>query len=401
MDMPTRTIDTSALRNGSLYGRPAGTHNAALTEVGQGTPMGELLRRYWQPVALARDATTTPKLIRALGEDLILFRDAAGRPGLVHPRCAHRGTSLIYGKVEERGIRCCYHGWLFDVQGRCVEQPCEPGGGAHRDKVRQPWYPVRDAYDLVFAYMGPPDRMPVLPRVESLEKVGPGQKVLGEQKAFASGGPAIADCNWLQYFENALDTFHVAVLHSNFSGLQFIPEMAVMPDVKWSMTAGGVKATQRRTLDDGSLFLRITEVLSPNVRSVPDAFGKKGPVDRIEWTLPVDDTHFTTFTAGVVAESARVIRERRVLHDGKLWEDMTEEERRLFPDDREAQVGQGPITLHSDEHLASSDQGLVMFRRLLQKQLAVLAEGKDPLGVWFNETDAVIRLEAGNFFNAQ
>lgn len=399
--MQTTSIDTNRLHSGSLYKRPPGTHNATLTEVGQGTPMGELLRRYWQPVALARDATTTPKLIRALGEELILFRDKSGRPGLVHPRCAHRGTSLYYGKVEERGIRCCYHGWLFDVEGHCVEQPCEPGGGAHRDKVRQPWYPVRDAYDLVFAYMGPPEKMPVLPRVDALEGAGPDQKILGEQKAFASGGPAIADCNWLQYFENALDTFHVAVLHSNFSGLQFIPEMAVMPEVKWSLTAGGVKATQHRQLDDGKLFLRVTEVLSPNVRSVPDAFGKKGPVDRIEWTLPVDDTHFTTFTAGVVAKDATVIRERRVLHNGKLWEDMTEEERRLFPDDREAQVGQGPITLHSDEHLATSDQGLVMFRRLLQRQLATVAEGKDPLGVWFNEAEAVIRLEAGNFFDAQ
>jgi nitrite reductase/ring-hydroxylating ferredoxin subunit len=385
---------------GQLYGRKQGTHNRELTEVTQGSPMGELLRRYWQPVALARDATTTPRLIKAFGEELILFRDKSGRPGLVHPRCAHRGTSLYYGKVEEQGIRCCYHGWLFDVEGRCLEQPCEPGNGAHRDKVRQPWYPVRDAYDLVFAYMGPPDRMPVLPRVLALEGAGPDQKILGEQKAFASGGPAIADCNWLQYFENALDTFHVAVLHSNFSGLQFIPEMAVMPDVEWSLTQLGVKATQKRKLPDGSTFLRITEALAPNVRSVPDAFGKKGHVDRIEWTLPVDDTHFTTFTAGIVAKDAKVIRERRVLHDGKLWEDMTEEEKQKFPDDREAQVGQGPITLHSDEHLVSSDVGLVMFRRLLQRQLKAVAEGKDPLGVWFNEAEAVIQLEAGNFFDA-
>lgn len=364
------------------------------------THPGELLRRYWQPVALSRDATSTPKVIRALGEELILFRDHSGRPGLVHPRCAHRGTSLYYGKVEEKGIRCCYHGWLFDVEGRCLEQPCEPEGGVHRDKVRQPWYPVRDAYDLVFAYMGPPEKMPILPRVEMLERVPPGFKVLGEQKAFASGGPVIADCNWLQYYENALDTFHVAVLHSNFSGLQFIPEMAVMPDVEWSLTSLGVKATQRRRLEDGKLFLRVTETIAPNVRSVPDAFGKNGPADRIEWTLPVDDTHFTTFTAGVVREDAKVIRERRVLHNGKLWEDMTEQERQAYPDDRDAQVGQGPITLHSDEHLATSDKGLVMFRRLLQRQLASLQRGEDPSGVWFDAEQAVIRLEAGNFFDA-
>ena len=102
-----------------------------------------------------------------LGEDLILFRDKTGRPGLVQARCAHRGTTLYYGKVEERGIRCCYHGWLFDVEGRCLEQPCEPEGGRFRDRVRQPWYPVQELYGLVFAYMGPPEKKPVLPRYDA------------------------------------------------------------------------------------------------------------------------------------------------------------------------------------------------------------------------------------------
>ncbi len=116
-----------------------------LVAVGRGTPMGELLRRYWHPVGLAADASGTPRKIRALGEDLILFRDGKGQAGLVHARCCHRGTTLYYGKVEERGIRCCYHGWLFDTQGRVLEQPCEPEGGLFRDKVRQPWYPGRGA----------------------------------------------------------------------------------------------------------------------------------------------------------------------------------------------------------------------------------------------------------------
>ena len=92
---------------------------------------------------MSTHATDTPRQVRALGEDLILFRDGAGRAGLVHARCCHRGTTLYYGKVEERGIRCCYHGWLFDAEGHCLEQPCEPEGGLFRDKVRQPWYPVR------------------------------------------------------------------------------------------------------------------------------------------------------------------------------------------------------------------------------------------------------------------
>jgi phenylpropionate dioxygenase-like ring-hydroxylating dioxygenase large terminal subunit len=108
---------------GTGFGRPPSTYIKSLTEVGPGTPMGNLLRRYWHPVGLASHATETPREVRVLGEDLILFRDKTGRPGLVQARCAHRGTTLYYGKVEERGIRCCYHGWLFDVEGRCLEQP--------------------------------------------------------------------------------------------------------------------------------------------------------------------------------------------------------------------------------------------------------------------------------------
>jgi len=163
MNDTTRAIDT-----GTAYGRPAPTHDRALTEVGAGTPMGELMRRYWHPVGLARDAGATPRMVRVLGEDLVLFRDAAGRPGLVHPHCTHRGASLYYGKVEERGIRCCYHGWLFDVQGHCLEQPCEPEGGRARDARRQPWYPLEERYGLVWAYLGPPEKKPVLPRYDAL-----------------------------------------------------------------------------------------------------------------------------------------------------------------------------------------------------------------------------------------
>ena len=114
---------------GTAYAmRPPATRTE-LTEVRRGTPMGELLRRYWHPVGLVTDATDVPRKVRALGEDLILFRDRHGRAGLLHARCCHRGTTLYYGKVEEDGIRCCYHGWKFDIEGHCLEQPCEPDGG--------------------------------------------------------------------------------------------------------------------------------------------------------------------------------------------------------------------------------------------------------------------------------
>src|SRR5262249_13191848 len=121
----------------TAYDLPEGKYIAALTLVGRGTPMGELLRRYWHPVGLTTDATGIPRRVRLLGEDLILFRDGSGRPALLHPRCTHRGADLYYGKIETQGIRCCYHGWLFAADGRCLEQPCEPGGGRGLSVFRQ------------------------------------------------------------------------------------------------------------------------------------------------------------------------------------------------------------------------------------------------------------------------
>ena len=203
---------------GSAYARKPPTYNAKLTEVGRGTPMGELLRRYWHPVGLAADAGATPRPVKVLGEELILFRDGEGRPGLVYPRCCHRGTTLYYGKIEERGIRCCYHGWLFDVEGHCLEMPCEPNPtGPQCQRVRQPWYPVEERYGLVFAYLGPPEKKPVLPRYECLEVMGPGEFVEADDSSIGSGGIVIAPCNWLQHFENVVDPYHVPILHGTFS----------------------------------------------------------------------------------------------------------------------------------------------------------------------------------------
>src|SRR5262249_51786405 len=152
--------------------------------------------------------TSRPQNVRLLGEDLILFRDKSGRPGLLYPRCMHRGTTLYYGKVDERGIRCCYHGWLFAVDGQCLEQPCEPDGGLHRETARQPWYPVQERYGLVFAYMGPPDKMPELPRYDALEDVHKGEFYAAFGGGFSVKNPVLP-CNWLQLWENIMDPYHV------------------------------------------------------------------------------------------------------------------------------------------------------------------------------------------------
>jgi len=380
---------------GTAYGRPPPSYRRELTEVGAGTPMGELLRRYWHPVGLAADASATPKQVRILGEDLILFRDGKGRAGLVHPRCAHRGASLYYGKVEEQGIRCCYHGWLWDAEGHCLEQPCEPGGGARRDKFRQPWYPVEERYGLVFAYIGPPSRKPVLPRYDCLEELGPGEFIETDDSSIGGGGPALIPCNWLQHWENVVDPFHVPVLHGSFSGAQFVKEMGVMPEVEFSATPRGVKVVSKRLREDGKLHRRVTEVVMPTLRVVPNPrVAKYGRVESIGWVLPIDDTSFRIYVAGRVTEKGELSKFRSKMA-GKFWWDLSEEEHQKFPGDYEAQTSQGKITFHSEEHFASSDKGIALLRRFLEQQLKLIAEGGDPACVAFTEQDAYVKLEAG------
>ena len=382
---------------GTAYGRPAPSHKKELTEVGPGTPMGELLRRYWHPIGLAADATDTPRQVRVLGEDLILFRDKQGRAGLVYPHCAHRGTSLLYGKVEENGIRCCYHGWLFSADGRCLEQPCEPEGGKFRDKVRQPWYPVQERYGLVWAYMGPPEKKPTLPRYEALENLDPGEFLEANDRSIGGGGPQIIDCNWLHHYENLVDPFHVVVLHSTFSGTQFVEQMALMPQVTWDKVELGVRTTSVRQLDDGKTFRRVSQAAIPTLRVIPSPrLGKFGRVESLGWILPIDDHHFRIYVVGRVSEAGELAK-MRSRQNGKLWEELTEEEHRASPGDYEAMVSQGKIARHSEEHLATSDRGIVMLRRFLQAQVEAVQRGEDPVGVSFDPEAPPVFFDAGNF----
>lgn len=359
--------------------------------------MGELLRRYWHPVGLGADACATPRKVRALGEDLILFRDGRGRAGLVYPHCAHRGASLYYGKTEAAGIRCCYHGWLFDVEGHCLEQPCEEGGGARRDRIRQPWYPVEERYGMVFAYMGPPDRKPLLPRFECLEVLDEGECIDADDSGIGTGGPPSAPCNWLQHYENVVDPFHVPILHGSFSGAQFTSQMASMPKVVFETTALGVKVTSTRRMDDGKTFLRVTEAAVPTLRVVPNPrVGKYGMVESIGWVLPIDDTNYRIYTAGRVVEKGGLTRFRS-RYNGRTWPELSAEEHQRYPGDYETQTSQGLIAHHSEEHLATSDKGIALLRRFLEAQLQRVADGEDPAGTSFSEDKSYVRFEAGNF----
>src|SRR6266571_714232 len=143
--------------------------NELLTRVRPGTPMGELLRRYWQPIAVARELTDEQptKFVRILGEDLVLFKDQSGNVGLLADHCSHRGASLLYGRVEERGIACAYHGWLYDTAGNCLECPAEPAGSMFHLTVKHRAYPVQQHYGMYWAYLGPLPA-PVIPRFDVL-----------------------------------------------------------------------------------------------------------------------------------------------------------------------------------------------------------------------------------------
>jgi phenylpropionate dioxygenase-like ring-hydroxylating dioxygenase large terminal subunit len=384
---------------GTAYGMKAAAFDNDLIEVEPGTPTGEMLRRYWHPFAVANDASDVPKAVRILGEDLILFRDGNGNVGLVHPRCCHRGTTLYYGKVENEGIRCCYHGWLFDTEGRTLDMPCEPEGGLHllsrnSDRYRQPWYPVKEYHGMIFAFLGPPERKPAFPTYDIFDELPEGWEIVADDDNIGLEGDP-TPCNWFQTHENVMDPFHVCILHAGFSGNQFVAEMAGLPEVSWYFTDQGVKSHQDRMLDDGRRFHRVTEVVMPNVRIVASPFVEfEGKATSVAWTLPISRTETKIFTL-----LKRPIGKQRVRasYDGKRWNQLTELEHQRFPGDYEAQVGQGAVTFHNQEHLASTDGGVTMFRRAFRQQIVAVENGNNPVGHVPEGVSANYCLLAGNF----
>jgi nitrite reductase/ring-hydroxylating ferredoxin subunit len=226
-----------------------------LTRVGPGTPCGEYLRRFWQPVAFARELTSAPLRSRILGEDLVVFRDRGGRVGVLHLHCAHRGTSLEFGIPLERGIRCCYHGWVYDVDGRCLETPGEPAGSRLRERIWQGAYPTHEFAGLVFAYLGPSDRRPAFPMYDSYD-------VAGHQLMPAA--KFMLPCNWLQVKDNSMDPVHTAFLHALSSGYQFTPAFGAVPELDWKLTDAGMVYLATRRVGD-LVWVRVCDYMPPNI----------------------------------------------------------------------------------------------------------------------------------------
>jgi phenylpropionate dioxygenase-like ring-hydroxylating dioxygenase large terminal subunit len=384
---------------GRAYGRPAATYDKELIEVGPGTFGGELLRRYWQPLALSSEITDDlPKPIRILGEDLIAFRDKSGMPGLVYPRCLHRGASLLYGKIEQVGIRCPYHGWLFNHEGLLLDAPCEIDQNSRINKiVRQPWYPVIEKHGLMFCYMGPPEKQPLLPDFasvignlaedESLDAAGGINPVTSGKAAIFFGA---MDFNWWSFFDNHMDPMHVGALHTTINGIQFFEHVSHNPSpckFKYLENGSGVAwLAHWRSRIDGTVTQEIRQTVVPNVVIRGPVFAAGGA--DILWIVPVDDVSHRLFmlrkkNRGVSTRDA-VRAELGIFQPswgpGKAWEEWTLEDHQRWQTDYMVQKSLGPINLQSDEHLTSADAGVAMMRRVFKRQAQLVKEGKDPIG---------------------
>lgn len=382
-------VRTAGTDSGTAYGLTKKvTFNTKLTAVGPGTPMGETLRRYWHPIALSSQATNVPRKVRLLCEDLILFRDGAGRPGLVVENCCHRGSSLFFGRVEDDGLRCCYHGWKFDVQGQCLEQPFEPQGGARRSVARQPWYPVQERYGLVWAYMGPPEKKPVLPRWAQLE-IPKGSTDLIEIRLSPGWGDeeGIMDFNWMHCYENGMDPFHVAWLHVMHSGPQFVFDSATnRPEVVQKLMA------DTRYLESKWGVAHETDVMT--VEMIFPASSVVPGFNDLMVHVPVDDnkTRMIQLTR-ISADQAGITKIRQLSHNGKSWDECTPEERQKYPGDSEA-MKDIPGSGHNWEHLATTDRGIVLMRRVWEREVDKVMRGEDPHGISYDENEPPRETEA-------
>ncbi|MBI1847801.1 MAG: Rieske 2Fe-2S domain-containing protein [Candidatus Rokubacteria bacterium] len=340
--------------------------NERLTRVGPGTPMGALLRRYWWPVGFAEHVTSRPQRLTRLGQELVLYRGADGRPGLMDLRCAHRGVALDYGRVEGECLRCPYHGWLYDRAGRCVEQPAEPQESTFKDRIRLGAYAVQEYGGLVFGYLGP-DPAPLLPRYDVMSR-DDGIKTLQVRRA---------NCNWLQVAENITDITHLAWLH----GATFPKYGARALSYDWERTAWGAKNIMRV---EGVEQEHVSCYVFPSLNRFPLAPIDGELVRAFIYRVPVDDVSSLVYMIRFRPGAARALQtlgelpaELGVYRPLETdWWGID-----FFDQDRMAVEQQGVVSNREAEHLSASDRGIILLRQMLQEGLAAVEAGRDPLGV--------------------
>ncbi|GAA5231866.1 aromatic ring-hydroxylating dioxygenase subunit alpha [Verticiella sediminum] len=355
--------------------------DAELTHVEQGAPMGEYLRRYWQPVALSAELGELPLPVRMFGEDLVLFRTRSGKPGLLEKHCAHRGASLEFGICEDEGLRCCYHGWLFGVDGTILETPGEPADSRLRHNICQGAYPLHEYQGIVFGYFGPADRKPEFPVYDSFEREG------DRLVPYCITYP----CNWLQVHENVMDPAHAVFLHTRISFTQFSEAWGELPDMAFVPTPTGmIYVTSRRWQD--KVWVRSNDILLPNLAQVghiweegahEKAFGR---VAITRWTTPIDNTtcriigwrhfHPDADPRGIADETQCGVESVDFFGQNGARDYA---ERQRIPGDYDAMVSQRRIAVHAMESLTRCDRGVAMLRQSLRREARRVAQGEDPV----------------------
>lgn len=367
--------------------------NQLLTSIEGDSPGGQLLRRYWQPVAVATELTQEKsiKRVRVFGENLVVYRDKSGRYGLVGEQCPHRSASLAYGRVDEQGIRCPYHGWKFNAAGQCLEQPAEPRNSTYKDEIQHTAYPVEKLGGLLFAYFGPLPA-PALPRWDVLAWEH-GRRWIQKH--------SVLNCNWMQAMENSVDPSHLYWLHGGSAHLAKIGQY----DEKHDFITFEFGIMKRRTTEASAGKGEVDQhpLLFPNIlrhvlktRNVKDGKVRHN----LQFRVPVDDTHTQVFVAFFEPSDSE-----RISPDADCpveYFDMRDSEgqyrlENVLVQDAMAWETQGPVMDRSREHLGTGDKGLVIFRKLLKEQIEIVRRGGTPLGCLPKEQERpIIELDVIN-----
>ena len=355
--------------------------NELLTRVGPGTPAGEMLRRYWHPIGFVNELKKRPLRRRILGEDLVLFRDDQGRLGLLALRCSHRGTSLEFGHLEDGGLRCCYHGWLYDVEGRVMEQPGEPPDSTFRERVRHLAYKVQELSGVVFAYLGP-EPAPLLPRYD----------VLVREDGVRARRARIVNCNFFQMIENSVDQNHLKWLHRTAKTPTWDDGEINPQQFEYGILNTYTRRVAGKRYAHVNFFLLPTMNKTGNVEEGhPTEHQASSSGEVMRWRVPADDTHTMHFTVefGAIVDGkpvANIMKDEseQGLIESKFGVYKWDESINWFArgdQDRVAQESQGPIYDRTGEHLAYTDRGVILLRRLYKESIEAVQKGLDPIGV--------------------
>jgi phthalate 4,5-dioxygenase oxygenase subunit len=382
--------------------------NERITRVGPGTPGGELMRRYWQPALLSEELVENdgaPVRVRLLGEDLVAFRDTMGRIGLIDAYCPHRRASMFFGRNEECGLRCVYHGWKFDVEGNCVEIPSEPPESDFKRKVKMTSYPTHESGGIIWAFMGPADAMDCPPDFEWLRAPVTHRHITKTYE----------DCNYLQGLEGGLDPVHSSFLHSVFTDKNRIRNREKRPVIEVEATDYGFHTYSSLRVDEERHYVRKDHYVLPfhQIRAGTRSYsGAPHPVPKNDghiW-VPIDDEKTWVFNWAIsVDENAPLTPEymyRFDKKDGRTKDDfipgtyyLKQNRANDYLIDREVQKtqtftgipgvntqdyaiqeGMGLIVDRSKEHLGTTDRSIIMIRKLLLEAVAAVERGERPRG---------------------